>query len=568
MTAPRSESTPSPGGRACIDAFFPALAVALAFALRAWAFQARGVVDYDETYYYILGRNLIAGGRYTLNGLTHTAFPPLYPFLVGIASLFTDGIRAATSSVSAGAGALIVLPVYFLARDIYGNLAARLSALAAAVWPALFFVATRGVPSARKMYGGSEPVYATLVASGAALIWLFARRGGIRRAALGGFFFGLASLVRSEGPFLFAFVFLWLILERALSRSLRRPRVAMGILCAVTAMLTAYGPFLVYVRSAGGHWGLGAKLSNNVRIRNSLWEWITDGRPQSFVSAHYRLNDEATAMEDPYWGVTGESPDPAAQSGSFVDALRLIASPQPRWLKMWLRFLFRSRFAIVPWWLLAFIALGAVCPPRSPHRLRWWAFSACVLIASASLAVSLFVIARHMVFLAAFFAVPLGKGLEAAGGVLSRAIGPAVSFVPTVVALAAMLASGVLLNLEGNLPHPVDNAIGDQAAQRRLAGHLHASLPSGSTLMSLEPWIAVWAAMDWRVPPLAPAAKVVEYARNTDIEYALLSDRWLSAIGGEKAMEALPIERLQHTGPYTLYRFREEPADVGIVGKP
>ena len=115
-----------------------------ALVVRAWALWARGVVDFDETYYYILGRNLFSGNGYTLNGLPHTAFGPLYPFLVGAGSFFGLPMRLATCGVTAVLGALVVVPVYLLARDIYGKRAARLSAGVAALWPSLFFFAACG----------------------------------------------------------------------------------------------------------------------------------------------------------------------------------------------------------------------------------------------------------------------------------------------------------------------------------------------------------------------------------------------------------------------------------------
>lgn len=91
-------------GRA--EAMVIVAATLLALVLRVWALHARGVLDYDETYYYILGRNLLTGRGYTLNGLPHTAFPPLYPILTGLSSLVWPAVRWSTSSVSAVAGAL------------------------------------------------------------------------------------------------------------------------------------------------------------------------------------------------------------------------------------------------------------------------------------------------------------------------------------------------------------------------------------------------------------------------------------------------------------------------------
>jgi len=104
-----------------------------AFVARFLAFGHRGVIGFDETYYYILGRSLVTGEGYTLNGLPHTAFPPLYPLLVGLASFLTSTPQYALWIVSAVAGALLPLPVYFLGKDVHGKVAGLFAGASVAV---------------------------------------------------------------------------------------------------------------------------------------------------------------------------------------------------------------------------------------------------------------------------------------------------------------------------------------------------------------------------------------------------------------------------------------------------
>ena len=313
------------------EALLVTACVGAAFVVRAWALDRRDAVDYDETYYYILGRNLLTGHGYTLNGLRHTAFPPLYPVLVGIASFFTSTIRQATSAISLLAGSLLPVPVYFLGRDVHGRRAGLMAAGAAAVFPALFFFAARMVVYTEKLYFGSEPLYVTLLASGMLFIWLFARRGGYGRALLAGGFFGLAALVRSEGPVVFFFLFLWLVIVLAVSRRLWKWRVLMQTVVVAVSMMVVFSPFLIYIHQVTGQWTLGAKLANNARIRNTLWQWVRRGEPDPFVRIHYRPTKDLSQMEDMYWGVSAWHRENMAAQGSLGSGFALAANPDWRW---------------------------------------------------------------------------------------------------------------------------------------------------------------------------------------------------------------------------------------------
>ncbi len=342
-----------------------AFSVAVALVVRTWALSLRGVVDWDETYYYILGRNLVTGRGYTLNGLSHTAFPPLYPLFVGLASLVTSGISTATSYVSAVAGAFLPIPVYFLARDVHGRRAGIFAAGAVALWPVLFYFAPYSagtITYAHAMYFGSEPLYVTLIASGFLFIWLFSRYEGWRNALLAGAFFGLASLVRSEGPVVFAVLFVWLAVILAVRRRLWKRKAFLQFAAIAFAMVVVFSPFLIHVKAATGRWTLGAKLGNNARIRDTLWKWVVLDQPGDFLDRHYALGSDGEWMQDSYWGESPSHREANAAQESVASGFALVAHPDWRWLPIWTKMFYKGPLPLAPWYAWVFIIGGLAFP--------------------------------------------------------------------------------------------------------------------------------------------------------------------------------------------------------------
>jgi len=545
-----------------------AFSLALALVLRTWALHRRGVIDFDECYYYILGRNLISTCRYTLNGLPHTAFPPLYPALVGVASLVTSSARAATSAVSALAGAVLVPPVYFLARDVFGRRAAAFAAFAAAVLPVLFFFAASGVAYSMRMYFGSEPLYITLFACGVTFLWLSWRRGRLSHAALGGAFFGLASLVRSEGPVVFAFLFIWLAAALLLgARFSKRRRLAIA-LSAALAMLAVFSPFLIHVRAVSGRWSLGAKLANNARIRDTLYSWVVENDSGPFLKRHYALNDDATWMADPYWGVSPLHRE-TADGGMISGGLRLVVTPDWRWAPRLAAAFFAGPVAILPWYGWALVALGLFFGPWNARRFAWWGLVGAAFAAMFLLAVSLYVLPRHELPLAALLAVSLGKGLDGAGRLSERAVAwlapdwdllrRIVSAAPAVVVLGFLLDAGVKLNIAGNLYAGGDVSRREQSRDRAVAERLSAVLPESAALMVHAPWTAVWAGAQWRVLPDAAGDRLAHYAKARGTDYALLAP-WHRALNEDfDALRPYLAEHIDIGGGYYLFDFTQGP---------
>src|SRR5262249_30184626 len=115
------------------------ICVTLAFALRLFLVKYQYVINTDGVYYAWLGRHLISGD---LKGGLSTYWSPLYPLLVGISSLWFSDLEFAGRFVSVAAGAVLVVPVYLLAREFYGRGAANVAALLTVIHPSLIQVST------------------------------------------------------------------------------------------------------------------------------------------------------------------------------------------------------------------------------------------------------------------------------------------------------------------------------------------------------------------------------------------------------------------------------------------
>lgn len=509
-------------------------AALLALVLRVWALHARGVLDYDETYYYILGRNLLTGRGYTLNGLPHTAFPPLYPILAGLSSLVWPAVRWSTSSVSAVAGALVVVPVYYLGREVGGRRTGAIAAAVAAAWPALFFLAARSVTYSQRLYAGSEPLFVTLMATGILFFWTAWRRGAWWRAALFGAFLGLAALTRDEGAVFFAVLWAWLLLAQLLKRR-RRARAIPAAAAALAGFLIIFGPWLARVWIVTGSPGTGSKLANFTHTRPALWKWVFEGDAGDYVKFHYRLNDDATWMADAYWGVGAWHLAREGES-SLSAGLELVSDPQWQWLPVFGVAMFEGKAPIVPESLYAFVAAGILLMLSKGGGRSFALLFAVFLAIHAVMGVTLYVLPRLLLVLVPFLAVFAAAGLDFAAGHFARLAGNlghplrerAAAFLyalPVAAAVLLMCRGGILANIDGNRGGVVFGAVSSSNYDRAVADELARRLPADSTLMCNKPWIAVWADMRWRVSPAEPPERIATYAGARGIDYAILG-RW------------------------------------------
>jgi 4-amino-4-deoxy-L-arabinose transferase-like glycosyltransferase len=253
-------------------------ALLAALLLRVFMLRFGGELTGDGVWYTVLGKNLVEGD---FRGGLSTYWSPLYPLLIGITSLCFGDLELSGRLVSVVAGSLLVIPVYLLARRLYGKAEAGIAALLTTISPPLIFSSTRVL---------SESLFTLLFTLGvlAALRALTQKR--IRFFFLAGAAFGACYLVKPE-----AIGFGGLIVVAALSRRLiskqgdTRSVVAGAVLAAVGFAALAL-PYILYLRSETGKWTVSEKLTSSFGTSggSDKWRGLIEGGE--------------TTMADKLWG--------------------------------------------------------------------------------------------------------------------------------------------------------------------------------------------------------------------------------------------------------------------------
>ncbi len=162
------------------------LLVLAAFAVRLYFNQFYRVISADGIGYVNIASDFINGRG--LGGTTH--FPPVYPILVGVASLFFKDFELAGRAVSIIMGSLVVVPVYLLGKEFYGRKAGFLAAVLTMSWWSI------------RSWSGevmSQATYMTLALFAVYLLWSAVDRRSTLLALGSGACMALAHMTRSEG---------------------------------------------------------------------------------------------------------------------------------------------------------------------------------------------------------------------------------------------------------------------------------------------------------------------------------------------------------------------------------
>lgn len=509
---------------------FVAATVVPALVLRAWSLRVRGALDYDETYYYLLGKSLFAGKGYMLNGLPHTAFPPLYPIFTGLTGLFSDNVLFCTAFISAIAGALLPIPVYFLGRDMYNRRVGAMAAALTAVWPTLWFFAVRNIPYSMRMYCGSEPLFITLFIMGLLYLWLAARRDTLLHGAIAGALIGLSVLDRNEATVMFAFLLMWFVVDRFFFSALPRRRQALQVGTVAVAFVIAVSPWVIYVHSVSGKWNMGSKLSNLTRTRPGLYNWIVKGQSVNYVKRHYQLSADATQLEDDYWGVTEWHKHHRSTAGGIKAAIGLVIHPDGRWLPVLWHIFTDDIPPLVPRYIWPVLLLGAVLPPSGFRWRRGALLYGTLIFVLVLQAVTIYAIARFQLPILPLLAILAARGLDAVArgaafvtGILTKRLSlEPIGYAVPAAAMALMIWGGVWFNT--NLPKMIHKhtSICSTKYDKELSSVLKAELPPGSSVMCNKPWVPLYAGMEWRSSPFGASELLAKYSISRKIDFAVL----------------------------------------------
>ena len=282
------------------------LLVGLAFAVRlALVLFVERVVWGDEPFYLWLGRNWFEGRGFSFTGYSDVHHTPGYPFLSAVFYLITGNLETASNICYVLFGTLLMLPLYGLARRIYGRTAGYIALLLAAVYPAL---------TGTILFWGTmtEPPYYFF-----AYAAIFALLAGMERrrawvVLLAGLAAGAAYIVRPEGVAYFAILLFYLLVIRLFEKRLFTRRTALELLCLLVGFALIFMPYMAYVRLETGAWMVSEKAGvtfvtswrlaygDTVAFDQATWGLDSTGLEVFFFSREsYHVSMVEVILQDP-----------------------------------------------------------------------------------------------------------------------------------------------------------------------------------------------------------------------------------------------------------------------------
>jgi hypothetical protein len=490
------------------------LLVALGVAVRLYSTTYPRVVWGDEPYYLWIGQSLWAGTGLNAMGYSAAHFPPLFPVLAGGLALLTGSLQSASNLIFIVSGALLAVPLYALARAIYGATAAWMVGLTVALYPAL----TSGVLAWGTL---TEPIYLLWV--GIAVFALFRaldqRPMRWRDFALLGLALGLAYLTRTEALVFLAAAFALLLIGRLARRDRIGPLLSRLLLAGLVFLLVA-SPYLLYIRTNTGQWSL------------------TGAAGMAFVSMAGLAKNDAAAFDKATWGLDPASGEvylfaPSSEGESLAGALLADPMATLRRLRNGVDAAAGAFFSIklLPVALAVVAALGLFVQPWRPQRLRG------ELALLASLAAPLaylpfFVQERYLAGLLLPAMVWIGAGMWMLGlwlsgtaqNLLRRPLSPALQ--RALLVTPALALAALLLVLGPRVWATMQRTHSFQPGHLAAAAELRQAGAAGeAVVMSRYPAIAFHAGTRWAATPAEEWPAVLRYARQRDARYFAI-DGW------------------------------------------
>jgi len=222
--------------------------ILLAILLRLCFLPLHRAISFDQAHYLRMAASMAQGGWLSS---FHPYWTPGYPFVAGLVSLFIRNFELAGRLANILLGSLTILPIVYFSREILGKERAMWPALFYALFPPLLLQHT--IPLA-------EPAYVFFGFMGMWLGWKTLSRRKIVWAFPTGLLFGLSYLSKPEGVgFLVVFIGIAVCIFLLQLIQKKHPQAGIVILFAGVGFLIAASPYLLYLHGEAGYWTLSAK---------------------------------------------------------------------------------------------------------------------------------------------------------------------------------------------------------------------------------------------------------------------------------------------------------------------
>ena len=466
----------------------------------------------DEPFYLWLGRNWLSGKGYSFTGYSDVHHTPMYPLLSGVFYLVTQNMELASNICYVLFGVLLVIPIYWLGKEIHSRGAGYASAVLVAIYPAI---------ATAPLYWGTltEPPYYLFVYSGLLMVLLAMRREHAQFYGLAGICFGLAYLTRPEAVAYVAIGAGVLVLVKLFERRLFARATLVGVSLYAAGFLLFFLPYAYYVFRETGSW----MVSEKAGVTFVTCIGLSEGDTAAFDRATWGL--DSTGLEVFFF--SRES-----YNVSMVEAIRAHPSEfvqlVTRNVRRFVGSLLSTR--LFSYYLLPLMGLAFFKVAWDRERAK----AELLLLASlapVSVFLLFFIQDRYIATLMPTLVIWLGFGTYELGVWLrgtvqnllrgrpwGRAVRVALVSAPTLVLV-------VFLMLIQSRVIGVYTDTGSFRPEHKSVGiWLRENIASDSVVMSRYPAIAFYADARWEPTPNADYARVVTYARASDVDYFVLDE--------------------------------------------
>ncbi|MEA1926924.1 MAG: glycosyltransferase family 39 protein [Candidatus Auribacterota bacterium] len=196
----------------------------------------------------ICGRSLVTGEGFTFQGRPELAHAPLFPWVAGIIWFLTGNLELSGLLISVLAGALSVIPIFFLAKRLFGITTAWIAAWMTAVFPPFIFAAT-------EVRLASLYLFIFLLVANA--LYKNALAPGFLRGGMVGLTGGLAYLARPEGAIFLPLGILLSFFSGPIFK--RGKKILFSALGMVLVFSLLSAPYWDFLHRHLGYWTLSAR---------------------------------------------------------------------------------------------------------------------------------------------------------------------------------------------------------------------------------------------------------------------------------------------------------------------
>jgi len=492
--------------------------IILAFIIRIYFLKFQQFIGTDAAEYAILGKNLISGNGYVgLSGQVNIVFPPLYPLLVGVSSVFVKNLELSGRLVSVLFGTLLIIPVYFFSKKIYSQKVAVISSLLVAFYWVLIDYSTVVL---------TESTYTFLLICGALVGYTALTKQTKALYLLSGIIFGLCYLTRPEGiGYIAVLIFLTLIFNLALSHNqFEIKRLRKTLICCVALLigfLVISSPYLLFLHDQSGKWTLGGKGAINIIIG----ERTSD--PLTYEKIAYGLTEDGKEIKLGVQIKQGPNIINYIISHPVELAKRYVVNSGKQYLTH-IPFIF-------PPLLILLVGIGLFRRKWTEERLKK-EFCMALFVAYPLLTYPLFFVnSRFLVPILPIAIIWAANGINELQSWLTENLDlKKLDCFKQVLLFKNIVVVIIILSLLPMMIIPMSHQ--DYPVEHKEAGlWMKEHAPQDSVIMSRKPWVAFYAERIGIPLPYANYSQMLYYARCHNVSHVVIDERLISELRPELA---------------------------------